>query len=79
MLQIPSRELTYPLPRHFENDVPSPKVGYVSFLEGTIAENPHKIFCLSAVSLSTGLLIADVEAGMIYGKQCCCELTCADV
>ena len=29
--QLPSRELTYPLPRH---DFPFPKVGYVSSLEG---------------------------------------------
>ena len=34
--RLPSRELTYPLfEGTFENDVPFPKVGYVSFLEGT--------------------------------------------
>ena len=32
---IPSRELTYPQQKcHFEEDVPLPKVGYVSSLEG---------------------------------------------
>jgi len=33
---LPSRELTYhPQTWHFEDDVPFPQVGYVSFLEGT--------------------------------------------
>ena len=33
---IPSRQLTYPMPAGtFEDDFPFPKLGYVSFLEGT--------------------------------------------
>ena len=32
---LPSSKLTYPNQGTFEDDVPFPKVGYVSFLEGT--------------------------------------------
>ena len=34
--KVPSRELTYPKKWDFEDDVPFPKVGYVSSLEGSL-------------------------------------------
>ena len=30
---VPSSELTYPFPRHFEDDAPFPQVGYVCSLD----------------------------------------------
>ena len=39
---IPSRELEIPYQGTFEDDFPSPKVGYVSFLEGIFDHNIYE-------------------------------------
>ena len=54
---IPSWELTYPIPRHLEDEFPFPLVGYVSFLEGIP-------FCIQATRSSRPLgMIGSVMKG----------------